>query len=302
MSFNPHIVIATTFRDFVGSKNDLIQNKFLESLERQSYKNFTLVVTIFKEKNVKEIVASRNVNAFFVNSNIISGKKFSLSDVVYNGLQYASAYDFSSVLWTTCDVVFPEDFIKIVAENSKGNVVLSSHPHVMMAECDHIGSNQNKLSSLASGFDLIVYGTSTVKNDKLGQILYNYRFYDWGIFEHFLIATATVLKAKKINLFNIVKLFKIENDRSPGHETVLWLKSCWLENKVVFDRFLQDYSLPTHYYNLVYCHKRFQKISWSIYDVWRWRADYIFYYNYVIKSKISSVLPQKLKLIIKRIV
>ncbi len=46
------IIICVTFREFDGSTNDLIQRRFLDSLSQQTYRNFRLVVTNFREKNV----------------------------------------------------------------------------------------------------------------------------------------------------------------------------------------------------------------------------------------------------------
>ena len=46
---NKRIIIATTFRDFIGNDNDKIQFAFLDSIKSQSYTNYELVVTKFKE-------------------------------------------------------------------------------------------------------------------------------------------------------------------------------------------------------------------------------------------------------------
>ena len=51
MNINPTIFIGVTFRDFIGSENDHIQRLFLGGIQKQTYRNWKLVVTIFNEKN-----------------------------------------------------------------------------------------------------------------------------------------------------------------------------------------------------------------------------------------------------------
>ena len=50
------IVVTTTFRSFMGDKNDRLQRSFLRSLKKQTYQNFILVVTIYREKNIEQNV------------------------------------------------------------------------------------------------------------------------------------------------------------------------------------------------------------------------------------------------------
>ena len=50
------IIISTTFREFKEDENSKMQVAFLRSLQKQTMKNFVLVVTIFNEKNVESKV------------------------------------------------------------------------------------------------------------------------------------------------------------------------------------------------------------------------------------------------------
>lgn len=121
MKKNNHIVIATTFRDFNGSLNDQIQLNFLDSLVSQSYKNFTLVVTIFREKNVEKVINSHPVNSAIFFSEIPQNKKFCLSDVFMNGLRVLADKPSAGLIWTTCDVIFETDFLEKLSRSLNDN-------------------------------------------------------------------------------------------------------------------------------------------------------------------------------------
>ena len=61
------ILIVTTFKEFDGSRAAQIQEFWLKHLHRQTYKNFRLVVTNFREKNVEKALRRAKVPLFFFN-------------------------------------------------------------------------------------------------------------------------------------------------------------------------------------------------------------------------------------------
>ncbi len=48
------ILVCVTFREFDGGENDAIQRKTLESFRQQTYKNYCLIVTVYREKKCRE--------------------------------------------------------------------------------------------------------------------------------------------------------------------------------------------------------------------------------------------------------
>ena len=47
------ILVCVTFREFNGDENDRIQRLFLESIKEQTYKNYKIIATVYREKNVE---------------------------------------------------------------------------------------------------------------------------------------------------------------------------------------------------------------------------------------------------------
>ena len=80
------IIFCTTFRDFTGSENDEIQLQFLKSIQDQSYKNFELCVTIFKEKNIEKVLKKFSFKYNTTYSSIDIWLSF--TDTLLNGVKY----------------------------------------------------------------------------------------------------------------------------------------------------------------------------------------------------------------------
>lgn len=289
-----HIVIATTFREFNGSLNDEIQKQFLNSLANQSFSNFTLVVTVFREKNVNRVLRSMNINFKIIISSVPAEKKFSLSHVFLNGLNYALSKNSAGLIWTTCDVVFQEKFLETVSKYLKNNVMITSHPHVV--------KNQNMYYSINSGFDIIGYGKDILRNPKIHEAIIRYKFYDWGIFEHFLIALGKCVKCHSINLYLKSPVLKIENDREPGNETKNWLEQSWSFNKTTFDSFAKDNNISSLYLSLSYCHLKFKMLDYKISHLFYWRNDYLKYFKFRSKVFILRMFPPYIKSILRKMI
>lgn len=282
-----HLVIATTFRDFNGSENDYIQYRFLNSLAKQTFRDFTLSVTIFKERNVEKIINNYSLDSVVFKSQIANDKKFCLTDVFANGMRLCLERNSDALIWTTCDVILGEDFLEIFAALLQPDSLLTSHPHII--------EGQEKHPSFDSGFDMVGFGSKALQNSKFQNTIQKYIFYDWGLFEHFLVAIGMHYGCKAVNLYIKSPIVKIENDRKPGKETAIWLDKCWKLNKKTFDSFLQENNETCLYLSLAYCHSRFRMAGHGISLVCIWLPDYAKYLKFRIKIFVLGILSQSIK-------
>lgn len=77
------ILVCVTFREFDGGINAKIQRKFLESITKQTYKNFRLVVTNYREKLVRKILDESELSYEFHQSEK-RDCRFSWTEVIRN--------------------------------------------------------------------------------------------------------------------------------------------------------------------------------------------------------------------------
>mgnify|MGYP000034540515 CR=1 FL=1 len=288
------VIIATTFREFTGSDNDLIQHKFLDSLANQSYKRFKLAVTVFKEKKVKDVVRSKKIVSAIYPNKVPVKNKFSLTDVLVNGIIEAELSDSSFLIWTTCDVVFPVDFLENVVATRKPGLMITSHPHAI--------AESSSVVSINTGFDFLGFDKKLFENPKFKDTIKKYKFYDWGLFEHFLIAVGDSVGSININLHKQSPVVKHENDRAPGKETQDWLSKCWQSNKKVFDKYLTENKITPKYYSLAFCHLRFAMKGFGLTDLKFWWRDYYKYYISRVKCQIGRVPPKSVKEFLRKFI
>lgn len=294
------IFIGVTFREFNGSENEKIQRLFIESLKRQTYTNWQLVVTIFNEKFVEQEIRKYGIKAVFYNESV-ANCKFSLSDVLINTIAESNKEQSSIILWTTCDVIFQSDFFEKIVKYSSDNFFAISHPHITYPSISSLNSDSYIPASLDSGMDLMIMDGRIFRNEENVTIIKKYRFVDWGVFEHFLVGLGLINGGAMINLFGISNISKVENDRKIGAETNAWLMSCWQRNKVPFERFLQDYKLSNKLFNLTYCHMQFSIVHNKAAYYSQFVQDYSKYFIKFIRGLIVKLIPIKLKNIIKKV-
>lgn len=107
------VVICVSFREFDGGPNDTIQRLFLESLERQSYRNFELCVTNFRERNVEAVLKEYSFEHHFVQSDLQT--RVSLTNILESGIARLESGR-SILVYTNADHVFPPDFLQLLLE------------------------------------------------------------------------------------------------------------------------------------------------------------------------------------------
>jgi hypothetical protein len=106
---------------------------------------------------------------------------------------------------------------------------------------------------------------------------------------------AKVIGGRRINLFPIAKIAKIENDREVGAETTAWLLKCWERNKEVIDRFIDDFGLSRQLLNLTYCHMQFELLGSRPAHYVSFGKDYYRYFAGVLREVVASRVRARLK-------
>ena len=295
------IILCTTFRDFTGSSNDDIQKKFLTSIEDQSYKDFEVVVTLFGEKNVRNELNKYSFMTSFYDGST-GDYRYTLSDVINNAIDYAfEEYNDFILLWTTCDVIFEVDFFKNVVLAMEKSEVGTSHPHLSYSSIEDYSLTRNiNFGELFSGFDLIFFSSRFI-DLRIRELLKDFKFYDWGVFEHFLISLAELKsrrgqKVKLINIFESSKIIKIENDRVLTNEPNSFLIKSHQRNSVTFTEYLRLNKLPLIYFDLVFCHLKFQIDKNSIKHFFRYKRDLLNYLFRRLMRLVRHFIVRKSKL------
>jgi len=255
------IYISTTFREFDGSANDAIQRLFLESLKNQTYTNWQLVVTVFHEKTVRDTVRSIIPDAVIREADA-GGYRFSLTDVLLNTLDAASAGKKSVIIWTTCDVLFEKNFFENILRNYSEKFSGTSHPHRYYQTIEEFKNNKdNFIYNRGFGIDTVFFAVEVLSSETVRNIIAKYRFNNWGYFENFLAGIAEKYADKKINLSKLSYIVKIVNDRDANRETQEYFHECTLMNRPVLQEFLRNEGLPEEFEHAHVCNARFTVVK-----------------------------------------
>ena len=217
------ILVCVTFREFDGGIDAKIQEKFLEGLQKQSYKHFRLIVTNYREKHVKKALDKTGLPYEFHQSE--KDCLCSWSEVIQNSFQYLEKGD-HIIVWTNADNVFePNLFSEIVKDFESGSGG-TSYPNIPYASLEDFERNcpRNTLKNrpLNSFFQLNpnrwVPDTIYVDGDLLldpenQRLLLEYEFRDrWPGMAQTLVLAFYASKLK--NLFFRSKIAIINNVRA----------------------------------------------------------------------------------------
>jgi hypothetical protein len=285
------IFICTTFRDFNGTENDEIQKLFLESLKNQTYQNFELVVTIFKEKNVENKIKEFNLPVkFYYDSS--QDYKYSHTEVLLNCIKEADNMLFNAIIvWTTADVIFENNFFEIINNYLSQNGVAIIHPHYIYRNINDFIKNSNSILTLRSGMDVIVFDGSLFYNKNILEDIKKYKNVNWGLFEHFLCALGFLYAKKRINLFYKTKVKKIINNLSILQESMPIADPRNIDS---FKKFLKEKHLSYDFFYLFKCNKIF-----DIYDGNKLKYYWELKNYFFTKDFLFSLIPKRLKFLLK---
>lgn len=253
------IIITTTFRDFKGNINDKMQMQFLKSLERQTYQNYVLVVTLFGEKNVEEIV--RRVlgeKAVFLNSTIGDRYRYSLSKVILNGIDYGKENGADILIDCSGDIILQDNFLETVVNHYSELYSGISHPNIFWDINDDFRVIGKRIGECNRGIDIRFFDFKLIADKKIYRILRKYTFLDWGGFEHFLAAICIRYSNQKINIFGESKVVKFENNREAASESEQYINRAAARNHRVLREAAREMEInPGRIMDLYYIHLQY---------------------------------------------
>ena len=293
------IYYCSTFREFNGNENHKIQELFLSSLEEQNYGDWHLIATTFGETTVEDYLLERLGSRVTV---VRAGKqtyRFSLTEVVENALNYVRCEkrltEDTLIIWSTCDIILPSEFFANVVNRIGTNFGFTSHPHLKAENVNAFHDNCFTNFGPSDGIDLIGFRLDAERLTALDEIIKEYRFEDWGVFEHFLVGVCAALRLDLKNIFESQKIRKIVNDRVPNAETTEYFKMSLKKNWPVMDRFSSEFNLWGRYTSLIYCHDKFSSIQERLSDLNEYKVLYLkFYLTWVARLVRSGLIKANL--------
>ena len=133
------VLVCVTFREFDGSTNAKIQEKFLEGLQEQRYKHFRLIVTNYREKNVRKELDKKGLPYEFHQSE--KDCLCSWTEVIQNSFQYLERGQ-HIILWTNADNVFQPNLFSEIIKNFESGSGGTSYPHIPYANLEDFERNR----------------------------------------------------------------------------------------------------------------------------------------------------------------
>lgn len=235
------IIIFTTFRSFDGGVNDKIQKFFLDSIKKQTYKNWILAVTVFGEKNVEESLKQEGVKY-----KIYPGKpgpyKFSWSEAFLNGIKASKDEPGENILlWASSDVIFKHDFFQTIIDSYKPRTCGISYPQTSYSSIENFKENKGGKCAWY-GFDTVFFSTD-IFDEKNIKIIEKYPNNDWLYFEIFLAGVGIAFCDRRINI-QPSGFYTITNDYAAVNQTYQSTKNSGLKNMVELKKFAKEFNIP----------------------------------------------------------
>ena len=280
-----------SFRPIGKSKiNDFYQNLFVESIKSINF-DVTFSITQFEEQNVENFIKEKKLKIFtliFQKKNLPNNKKYSNKLMLENALdQYLNQDSFDYIIYSTADIVVPNNLFKILSKIKEDNFCALVYPNT------HITNGIVKNNFWPHyGIDLIVFKISKQKAKKFRDIIKSYNQYDWGIIENFYIAVSEALGLKKFNLFKYCNVIKFDNDLEAFTENRDWQISSWKENQGYFINFLKNNNL-----SFFYAYGSYYYLLFKIFNLrdlnFNLLIAYLIFYPYNLVKKIINIIKNK---------
>ena len=105
------ILVCMTFREFEGGINDRIQRLALQSIKDQTYHNYKLIVTVYREKNVQNVLSEYGFDYVIHKCRIEDDYTHSWTEVISNSFKYLQK-DQHIIYWSQADTVIEPDFFQ----------------------------------------------------------------------------------------------------------------------------------------------------------------------------------------------
>ncbi len=282
-----------SFRPIGKSKiNDFFQSIFVDSIKSLDF-DITFSLTQFEESNVQEFVKKKEIKNFYIDipkNKLPDGKKYSnkiMLDYALN--QFIDKDDFQYLIYSTADIVVPNNLFKILSNIKDEKYCALIFPNT------HVTNGKIKNNFWPHyGIDLIIFKISKNDAKNFQQIIKNYNQYDWGINENFYVAVAEALNLKLFNLFKFLNVIKFDNDFGAFEEDRTWQIESWKENQKYLLEFLKDNNLSKFYaygsyYYLLYKILRLRDLNINL------LLSYLIFYPYNLIKKIINKIKQIFK-------
>ena len=273
-----------SFRPIGKSKgNDFFQSIFVDSIKSLDF-DITFSLTQFEEPNVKEFIQKKEIKNFYNDipkKNLPAGKKYSNKLMLDNALnQYINEGDFQYLVYSTADIIVPNNLFKILNEIKSERFCSLIYPNT------HIINGKIKNNFWPHyGIDLIIFKLTNDDARNFKKIIKNYNQYDWGINENFYISVAQALNLEIKNLYKFSNVLKFDNDFTAFAEDRTWQINSWKENQKYFLEFLKDNNLSKlyafgSYYYLLFKIFKFRDLNFNLF------LSYLIFYPYNLIKKI----------------
>jgi hypothetical protein len=241
------LLIATSFRPFgVSKNNDSYQLMFLNSLKNFNC-DLTICATQFDDLGVENILRKSELPYIYNNiskKNLPIGKKYSNHEIFRSALKEfckkESNYDF--FIYSCSDILLPSNLINELFKRIDIQSVNLIYPNTQIKN----GKMLNYYTFIY-GIDLIMFRIDKLKAELFLEVLSDWKQYDWGINEHFLLAIANLLNLPVYNLVRYMDVLKFENNFNDIKEDRTWQINSWNENKIYLINFLKRHNLSLLY-------------------------------------------------------
>ena len=251
------IIISTTFREFKEDENSKMQVAFLRSLQKQTMKNFVLVVTIFNEKNVESKVKwILGDKCYFIHDDMNGKYKFSLSKTFMNAVDFGLKTNSDIILDCSSDIILQKNFLEIVWSRCDKYCAGISHPNIFYNGTDL------EYGKISRGIDARFFSLALFRNEHIYNLLNNYPSYDYGAgIESELCCIGIKYARKCLNIFPESKVIKIENCREDkvGRKGVIdsFMREGTRRNIPIVLQFMKSEGLKKDYRHLVEINKKY---------------------------------------------
>ena len=284
------ILWLVSFRPTGKSKiNDFYQSVFVDSIKNLE-SDITFSLTQFEEHGVKEFIDKKNLKKFYKDipkDNLPKNKKYSNKLMLDNALDQFVEGDFQYLVYSTADIIAPNNLFKIVSKIKLDNFCSLIYPNT------HVTNGIVKNNYWPHfGIDLIIFKISKEKAIKFKEIIKSYNQYDWGINENFYIAASECLGLKRLNLFKYCNVLKFDNDFEAFTEDRSWQKESWKENQIYFLNFLKHNKLSK-----LYAYGSYYYLLFKIFNIkdlnFNLLLSYLIFYPYNLTKKIIRIILRK---------
>ncbi len=256
------IVVTSTFRSFGGgeNKNDRLQQLFLKSLKKQTYQNFILVVTIYREENVEQNVkAILGDKAVFVYTEISEEYRYSPTKVVLNGIEYGEKNGYDILVDCSGDIILQDNMLETVAKYYSPMYTGISHPNIFYEVDDQFQVLGKYFGSWGKGIDIRFFDICLLNHPDVKKRLEQYALYDWGGIEHLLYGICQPYANEMINIFEESTVIKVKNDREAANEDSQYIQRSGERNRERLKELAYDIGIDfSDLLNLQYIHMQYK--------------------------------------------